>query len=135
MSEGGDSGAVDSDSKPGMGVGHCWGWEAADEAEGDSLKMEDCLGEVAGCSDGSGMLGMYGGGTGGSSSGSPCRIGLVSFWSLGFISWAMKTLFCPFLLVQNLTQGAWSEAPEARRQYRGTVLGVQGFLLQPEKRP
>jgi hypothetical protein len=34
-SKGGDSGAVDSD------------WEAADGAEGDSLKVVDCLGEVA----------------------------------------------------------------------------------------
>jgi hypothetical protein len=30
-----------------MGVGYCWGWEAADGAEGDSLKVADCLGEVA----------------------------------------------------------------------------------------
>jgi hypothetical protein len=28
-------------------VGHCWGWEAADGIEGDSLKVMDCLGEVA----------------------------------------------------------------------------------------
>jgi hypothetical protein len=39
---------------------------------------------------------MYSGGTGGSSSGSPCRTGLVGLWSLGFITWSMKTLlsFC-----------------------------------------
>jgi hypothetical protein len=34
-SKGGDSGAVDSD------------WEAADGAEGDSLKVAGCLGKVA----------------------------------------------------------------------------------------
>jgi hypothetical protein len=39
---------------------------------------------------------MYGRGTGGSSSGSPCRTGLVSFWSLDFIVCTMKTLICPF---------------------------------------
>jgi hypothetical protein len=47
MSEGGGLGTVDLDSKPGMGVGHHWGWEAADEAEGNSLKVADCLGKVA----------------------------------------------------------------------------------------
>jgi hypothetical protein len=30
-----------------MGVGHCWGWEGADRAEGDSLKVADSLGKVA----------------------------------------------------------------------------------------
>jgi hypothetical protein len=30
-----------------MGVGCHWGWEAADSAEGDSLKVMDCLGKVA----------------------------------------------------------------------------------------
>jgi hypothetical protein len=28
-------------------VGHHWGWETAERAEGDSLKVADCLGEVA----------------------------------------------------------------------------------------
>jgi hypothetical protein len=46
MSEGNGSGAVDLDSKLGMDVGHHWDWEA-DGAEGDSLKVADCLGEVA----------------------------------------------------------------------------------------
>jgi hypothetical protein len=31
---------------------------------------------------------------------------LVSFWSLGFITWTTKTLLCPFVLVQNWIQGA-----------------------------
>jgi hypothetical protein len=47
ISEGGSSGAVDLDSKLGMGVGHHWGWEVADGSEGDSLKVVNCLGEVA----------------------------------------------------------------------------------------
>jgi hypothetical protein len=46
-SEGSDSGAVDLNSKLGMGVRHRWGWEASDRAEGDSLKVVDCLGKVA----------------------------------------------------------------------------------------
>jgi hypothetical protein len=46
-SEGSSSGAVDLDSKSGIEVGHRWDWEAADRVEGDSLKVEDCLGEVA----------------------------------------------------------------------------------------
>jgi hypothetical protein len=75
------------------------------------------------------VLGMYGRGTGGSYSESPCRTGLVGFWSLGFITWAMKTLLCPFLLEQNQAKGAWSEQPEARSQYRGTDLGIWEFLL------
>jgi hypothetical protein len=45
---------------------------------------------------------MYGRDSGCSSSGSPCRTG---FWSLAFITWTMKTLLCPFLLVQNQTKG------------------------------
>jgi hypothetical protein len=97
-SEGSSSGAVDSDSKPQRDVGHHWDWEAADRADGDSLK-------VAGCSDGGGMLGMYGRSISGSSSVSPCKSSFVSFWSLGFIAWATKTLLCPFLLAQNQTQG------------------------------
>jgi hypothetical protein len=39
------------------------------------------------------MLEIHRGGTGCSSSGSPCRTGLVSFWSLGFIAWATLPLF------------------------------------------
>jgi hypothetical protein len=35
---------VDSDSRPGMNVRHCWDWKTADGAEGDSLKVGDCLG-------------------------------------------------------------------------------------------
>jgi hypothetical protein len=76
MSEGGSPGAVDSDSKPGMGEGHCWDWEAADGAEKGSLRVVGCLEMVALAG---GALGMYSGGTGGSSSGSPGRTGLVSF--------------------------------------------------------
>jgi hypothetical protein len=57
-----------------------------------------------GCSDDGGVLGMYGGGTAISSSGSPCTEGLVSFWSLSFIPWVMKTLLFPFLLAQNQSQ-------------------------------
>jgi hypothetical protein len=88
-----------------MGVEHHWGWEASDGAEEDSLKVEDCLGEFGtGCSDGGDVLGMYGGGTGGFSSGSPCRTALVIFWSLGFITWVVKTLLCPFMLEQKQTQ-------------------------------
>jgi hypothetical protein len=30
-----------------MGVGHHWGWVAADRAKGDSLKVAGCLGKVA----------------------------------------------------------------------------------------
>jgi hypothetical protein len=45
-SKGCGSGAVDLDSKPGLGVGHRWDWEAAVGAK-DSLKVADCLGEVA----------------------------------------------------------------------------------------
>jgi hypothetical protein len=33
MNKGSGSGAVDSDSRLGMGVGHYWGWEAANGAE------------------------------------------------------------------------------------------------------
>jgi hypothetical protein len=58
-----------------------------------------------GCCDGGMGLRMYSRGTGASSSGSLCRTELVSFWSLGFITWATKTLLCPFLLAQNQTQG------------------------------
>jgi hypothetical protein len=47
MSEGGSSVPVNLESKPGMGVGHCWGWEAADKSEGDSLKVVECLEELA----------------------------------------------------------------------------------------
>jgi hypothetical protein len=47
MSEGSGSGAVDSDSKLGMGVGCCWDWEAADRTEKDSLRVAGCLGKVA----------------------------------------------------------------------------------------
>jgi hypothetical protein len=47
MSEGGDSRAADSDSKPGVGVGHCWGWEGADGTEWDSLNVVGSLREVA----------------------------------------------------------------------------------------
>jgi hypothetical protein len=43
-SEGSGSGTVDSDSKMGMGGGCHWGWD--DGAEGDSLRVADCLGEV-----------------------------------------------------------------------------------------
>jgi hypothetical protein len=97
---------VDLDSKPEMGVGHHWGWETAGGEEKDSLNVSDCLGEVAlsVCSDGGGALGMYSGYTGSSFSGSPCRTGLVSFWSLSIIVWAMKTLLYSFLLAQNQTQ-------------------------------
>jgi hypothetical protein len=47
MSEGDSSGAVDSDSKPGMSVGYHWGWEVADRTEEDSLRVADRLGKVA----------------------------------------------------------------------------------------
>jgi hypothetical protein len=97
---------VELDSKPGLGVGHHWDWEAADGTEGPTTEGGGLSGRGGtGCSDGDSMLGMYNGGTGGSSSGSPCRTGLFSFWSLGFIACAMKTLLCPFLLAQNWTQG------------------------------
>jgi hypothetical protein len=45
-SKGSRSGTVDSDFKLGMSVGHLWGWKAADWAEGDSVKVVDCLGKV-----------------------------------------------------------------------------------------
>jgi hypothetical protein len=41
-SEGRGSGSVDSDSKPGMGVGYCLDWEAADRTEEDSLRVAGC---------------------------------------------------------------------------------------------
>jgi hypothetical protein len=47
MSKGSSSGAVELDSKPGTGVGHCWDWEAADRAEGDSLRVAGYLGKIA----------------------------------------------------------------------------------------
>jgi hypothetical protein len=43
----GSSGAVDWDSNPGMGVGHCWDREAAGGAEKGSLRVAGCLGKVA----------------------------------------------------------------------------------------
>jgi hypothetical protein len=48
---------------------------------------------------------MYGWGTGGSSSGSPCRTGLVSFWSLGFITWATKTALSLFIDTESDPSG------------------------------
>jgi hypothetical protein len=125
MSKGGGSGAVESNFKLGMGVGCPWGWEAADGAEGDSPKVADCLEEVAlaalmvaACWE--------------------SMVGAHIFWvplqnRLGWLlvfrlhCWAMKTLVCPFLLVQNRTQGAWSEPPEARSRYRRTDWVSRGF--------
>jgi hypothetical protein len=91
-------------------MGYHWGWEATDGAEEDSLKVADCLGEVAlaalmvvvhwECTVGTQVVHLLGplAEQAGSSSGSSCRTGLVGFWSLGFITWAMKILLCPFLL-------------------------------------
>jgi hypothetical protein len=44
---------------------------------------------------------MYGRGTGGSSSGSTCRTDWVSFWSLDFVDWAMKTALSLFISTES----------------------------------
>jgi hypothetical protein len=62
-----------------LGQGGCW-WGLEGLTEGEELSGK---GGTGCCNDGS-ALGMYGRGTAISSSGSPCRTGLVSFWSLGF---------------------------------------------------
>jgi hypothetical protein len=113
--EGSGSGAVDLESKPGMGVGHYWDWEVADRAEGDSLKVLDCLGKMALAAL---MVGACW----------ECMVGAQAVhlldplaeqaWlasgSLGFITRAMETLLCPFCWCRICPKGAWSEPSEAR---------------------
>jgi hypothetical protein len=118
ISEGGSSGAVDLDSKLGMGGG----------LSGRS---------GTGCSDDGSTLGMYGGDTSDSSSGSPCKTGLVSFWSLGFIAWATKTALSLFLGAESVPRehglshlkpgvniGEWIGAPGGSIMTRQMVLTV-----------
>jgi hypothetical protein len=68
---------VDSDSKPGMGVGHHWDWEAADGTEEDSPRVAGYLGKLALAAL---MVGVCW----------ECTTQVL-----------VKTLLCPFLLVQN----------------------------------
>jgi hypothetical protein len=77
MSKGGCSGAVDSDSKPGMGMGHHWDCKAADGTEEDSPRVVGYLGKVALAA---------------------LMVGVCWECSAGV---PVKTLLCPFLLVQN----------------------------------
>jgi hypothetical protein len=49
-------------------------------------------------------------------------------WSASGI-WARKLCSVPFGWCRIGPKGTWSEPPEARSQYRGTDLGIWGFLL------
>jgi hypothetical protein len=130
MREGEGAGAVDLDSKPGLGVGHHWGWEAADGAKGDTLKVAGCLEEVAlaalmvtefwECTAGAQAVHLL----------DPFAEQVCSAFDL----WASlpgprKLCSVPFCWHRIGPKGAWPEPPEARNQYRGTGWDAQGFLL------
>ena len=62
-------------------------------------------GSCAGCAGACGIREMYGGGSCGSSAGSPWNIGFFPFCFFFLSGWTTNTLLCPCLFVQSLAHG------------------------------